>query len=64
MKVQLVRKKYDKNNDKTLEVSETVDKDDLLCFYKDRYGVFILLRKGYLIEVNHTMDQLEEAFEL
>lgn len=67
MKVRLMRFKQirdEKGESKNLEVSEDVNSDDVLCLYKDRYNVSVLLKRGTLLRVNHTIEELTEAFEL
>ena len=39
-------------------------RQQITCFYKDRYGVYICTNNGRMFKVHHTIDELTEKLDV
>lgn len=64
MKPLIRRIVLDRETKEEIVIGLEIGRRDILCLYKDRNGVFISLANGKLVKVDHTLNELEEIFEL
>ena len=65
MKVQVITLKSKKLDSGEYEVTEkysSIYRNEVACLYKDRNGVYILLKKGILVKVKHSLSEMESYF--
>jgi len=60
-KVHVTTLKRDLEGNET-EISRNFFRDDVTCIYKDRKGVFLSIKTGYLVKVKHTLVEMESYF--
>lgn len=62
--IQLTKIKYDKKTQEESVVPLFLYKDDIVCLYKDRKGVFIVTNQGTMHKVPYKIKELEEYLEM
>jgi len=50
----------DKETQEVVEYDLKLYRQDISCFYQDRYGVYVCTKQGKMLMVNHTMRELRE----
>ena len=67
MKVQVITlrsKKLDSGEYEVAEQYSSIYRDEVACLYQDRNGVQILLKKGTLVKVKHSLKEMENYLGL
>lgn len=62
MRIHLRRLVKDRITKEEIVIAEEVRRKDLQCIYKDQYGVFLSMRSGMLIKVDHTLREMTGYF--
>ena len=63
-KIHFIRINVNKDTGEETHLTDELYADQIQCLYKDRKGVYISTKQGYLIKVNHTIEELEGALGL
>lgn len=61
--IELARFKRDKETKEEKIVPLSLYKKDIICLYRDRNGVFIVLNQGYMYKVPYKLEELSEYLD-
>ena len=62
MKVRLLKVIRNKETKEETSVETEIDSDEVQCVYRDRNGVLISLKNGYLVKVDHSYQEMANTF--
>ena len=62
MKIRLLRLVKDWKTKEEKQILEEVKTEWVQCVYRDRNGVFLSLDNGFTIKVDHSFDEMIDAF--
>ena len=61
-KVHVITLRKRRDEDEVTEGRSEIYRKDVACLYKDRNGVFIVNKSGFMIKVKHTLEELKPYF--
>jgi len=62
MKVRLLRVSINKETKEEVQIPMDVDTEEVQCVYKDRNGVSVSLKNGFVFKVAHSLKEMEDTF--
>jgi len=61
---ELEKIKYDKKTKEESLAPFSIYKNDIICFYKDKKGVFIITKQGYMHKMPYSIGEIKKYLEM